>query len=304
MINYTLKQLYSFEAVVRLGGFTSASKELHITQPAVYMQVQQLQKNIGSKIFNINGKTITPTFIGKKIYETAVRAINVVENSKLEIEQNLNPDSGHLQIAVATTANSFVSRLLSRFKKEYPKMTFYIDVTNRHALLDNLKNNNADLVIMGEPPKNIPLISSAFMKNPLIAIVHPDNELLTKKKISIKDLNKETLLTREIGSGTRITIERFTGLDFSSDIQINSNEAIVEAVQAGLGIGFVSKHFVNLQLKKIGVENKNIFVMCHTGTRSQTVVKWLKKNGYENCVNVLGGIDAWAALIDRNIRRY
>ena len=248
MINYTLKQLYSFEAVVRLGGFTSASKELHITQPAVYMQVQQLQKNIGSKIFNINGKTITPTFIGKKIYETAVRAINVVENSKLEIEQNLNPDSGHLQIAVATTANSFVSRLLSRFKKEYPKMTFYIDVTNRHALLDNLKNNNADLVIMGEPPKNIPLISSAFMKNPLIAIAHPDNGLLTKKKISIKDLNKETLLTREIGSGTRITIERFTGLDFNSDIQINSNEAIVEAVQAGLGIGFVSKHSVSLQL--------------------------------------------------------
>jgi DNA-binding transcriptional LysR family regulator len=249
MINYTLKQLYSFEAVVRLGGFTSASKELHITQPAVYMQVQQLQKNIGAKIFNINGKTITPTFIGKKIYETAVRAINVVENSKLEIEQNLNPDSGHLQIAVATTANSFVSRLLSRFKKEYPKMTFYIDVTNRHSLLDNLKNNNADLVIMGEPPKNIPLISSAFMKNPLIAIAHPDNGLLTKKKISIKDLNKETLLTREIGSGTRITIERFTGLDFNSDIQINSNEAIVEAVQAGLGIGFVSKHSVSLQLK-------------------------------------------------------
>jgi DNA-binding transcriptional LysR family regulator len=213
------------------------------------MQVQQLQKNIGAKLFNINGKAITATFIGKKIYETAVRAINVVENSKLEIEQNLNPDSGHLQIAVATTANSFVSRLLSRFKKEYPKMTFYIDVTNRHALLDNLKNNNADLVIMGEPPKNIPLISSAFMKNPLIAIAHPDNELLTKKKISIKDLNKETLLTREIGSGTRITIERFTGLDFSSDIQINSNEAIVEAVQAGLGIGFVSKHSVNLQLK-------------------------------------------------------
>jgi len=258
MINYTLKQLYSFEAVVRLGGFTSASKELHITQPAVYMQVQQLQKNIGAKLFNINGKTITPTFIGKKIYETAVRAINVVENSKLEIEQNLNPDSGHLQIAVATTANSFVSRLLSRFKKEYPKMTFYIDVTNRHALLDNLKNNNADLVIMGEPPKNIPLISSAFMKNPLIAIAHPDNELLNKKKISIKDLNKETLLTREIGSGTRITIERFTGLDFNSDIQINSNEAIVEAVQAGLGIGFVSKHSVNLQLKNNIIKQLNV----------------------------------------------
>jgi len=258
MINYTIKQLYSFEAVIRLGGFTSASKELHITQPAVYMQVQQLQDNIGAKIFNVNGKKITPTFIGNKIYETAVKAINVVENSKLEINQSLNPDSGHLQIAVATTANSFVSNLLSKFKKEFPKMTFYMDVTNRHSLLDNLKNHNADIVIMGEPPKNIPLISHAFMKNPLIAIAHPENELLTKNKVTIKDLAKETLLTREVGSGTRITIERFTGLNFNSDIQINSNEAIVEAVQAGLGIGFVSMHSVNLQLKNQIIKQLNV----------------------------------------------
>ena len=258
MINYTIKQLYSFEAVIRLGGFTNASKELHITQPAVYMQVQQLQDNIGAKIFNVNGKKITPTFIGNKIYETAVKAINVVENSKLEINQSINPDSGHLQIAVATTANSFVSNLLSKFKKEFPKMTFYMDVTNRHSLLDNLKNHNADIVIMGEPPKNIPLISHAFMKNPLIAIAHPENELLTKNKVTIKDLAKEILLTREVGSGTRITIERFTGLNFNSDIQINSNEAIVEAVQAGLGIGFVSMHSVNLQLKNQIIKQLNV----------------------------------------------
>ena len=249
MINYTLKQLYSFESVIRLGGFTSASKELHITQPAVYMQVQQLQESIGAKLFDINGKKISPTFVGKKIYITAIETINTLETSKLEIDEVLNPDSGHLQIAVATTANSFISALLAKFKNDFPKMTFYIDVTNRQALLDNLKNNNADLVIMGEPPKDIPLTSHAFMQNPLIAIAHPGNELLNNKNITIKDLSKETLLTREIGSGTRITIERFTGLNFNSDIQINSNEAIVEAVQAGLGIGFVSMHSVNLQLK-------------------------------------------------------
>ena len=258
MINYTLKQLYSFESVIRLGGFTSASKELHITQPAVYMQIQQLQESIGGKLFNINGKKISPTFIGQKLYKTAVKTINIVEISKLDIDESLKPDAGHLQIAVATTANSFISSLLSKFKKEYPKMTFYIDVTNRKALLDNLKNNNADLVIMGEPPKNIPLISHAFMKNPLIAIAHPENDLLTKKKVTVNDLEKETLLTREVGSGTRITIERFTGLNFNSDIQINSNEAIVEAVQAGLGIGFVSKHSVNLQLKNQIIKQLNV----------------------------------------------
>ena len=258
MINYTLKQLYSFESVIRLGGFTSASKELNITQPAVYMQVQQLQENIGAKLFHINGKKISPTFLGKKIYQTAIETINTLENSRLEINETLNPDSGHLQIAVATTANSFISTLLSKFKKEFPKMTFYIDVTNRHALLDNLKNNNADLVIMGEPPKDIPLISKAFMENPLIAIAHPQNDLLKQKKVTIKDLSKETLLTREIGSGTRITIERFTGLNFNSEIQINSNEAIVEAVQAGLGIGFVSMHSVSLQLKNKIIKQLNV----------------------------------------------
>jgi DNA-binding transcriptional LysR family regulator len=222
------------------------------------MQVQQLQQNIGAKLFDINGKKISPTFLGKKIYKTAIETINTLEGSKLEINEILNPDSGHLQIAVATTANSFVSTLLAKFKKEFPKMTFYIDVTNRLALLDNLKNNNADLVIMGEPPKDIPLISKPFMENPLIAIAHPQNDLLNKKKVTIKDLSKETLLTREVGSGTRMTIEKFTGLNFNSEIQINSNEAIVEAVQAGLGIGFVSMHSVSLQLKNKIIKQLNV----------------------------------------------
>lgn len=258
MINYTLKQLYSFEAVIRLASYTLASKELNITQPAVYMQVQQLQENLGVRLLDISGKKISPTFIGKKLHQAASNIIVIAEASKLEIEHALNPDSGHLQIAVAATANSFTSSLLSKFKQHYPKMTFYLDITNRRALLENLRHNRADLVIMGEPPKNIPLTSKAFMENPLIAITHPDHALLKKKTISIKDLSQETLLTREIGSGTRITIERFTGLGFSSDIEINSNEAIVEAVQAGLGIGFVSKHSVKLQLENNIIKQLNV----------------------------------------------
>jgi len=249
MINYTLKQLYSFEAVVRLKSFTKASKELNITQPAVYMQIQQLTQNIGSDLLNVKGKTITSTFIGKKLYQTSLEVIAKLEQSRSDIEQTLDPEAGHLQIAVATTTNSFVSRVLAKFKKFYPKMTFYLEVTNRKSLLEKLNNNETDLVIMGEPPVDMPLITKPFMKNPLIAIAHPDHPLLKNKRNSIKALNKETLITREQGSGTRITIERITGMQFNSDIEINSNEAIIEAVQAGLGIGFVSKHTVNLELQ-------------------------------------------------------
>ncbi len=258
MINYTLKQLYSFEAVVRLSSFTKASKELNITQPAVYMQIQQLTQNIGSDLLSIKGKNISPTYIGKKFYQTCLDVIAKLEQSKSDIEQTLDPESGHLQIAVATTTNSFVSRILAQFKKTHPKMTFHLEVTNRKALLEKLGNNQTDLVIMGEPPSDMPLITKPFMENPLIAIAYPGHPLLKNKNNSIKALNEETLITREQGSGTRITIERMTGMKFNSDIEINSNEAIIEAVQAGLGIGFVSKHTVKLELQNGIIEQLNV----------------------------------------------
>ena len=104
---------------------------------------------------------------------------------------------------------------------------------------------------------------------------------------------------------SEITVHQLNDLrEKDSDIQILDIREDTERNHAQI------KGSVHIKLTEIANrhgeldKNKNIFVMCHTGTRSQTVVKWLKKNGYENCVNVLGGIDAWAALIDRNIRRY
>lgn len=258
MINYTLKQLYSFEAVVRLKSFTKASKELYITQPAVYMQIQQLTQNIGAELLSTKGKKVSPTHIGKKFYQTCLTVIAKLEQSKADIEQTLNPDSGHLEISVATTTNSFVSRVLAQFKQQYPDMTFHLEVTNRKLLLEKLSNHSSDLVIMGEPPADMSLITQPFMENPLIAITHPDHPLLKNKKNSIKALSKETLITREQGSGTRITIERILGMKFNSEIEINSNEAIIEAVQAGLGIGFVSKHTVKLELENDIIKQLNI----------------------------------------------
>ncbi|CAB5499836.1 RuBisCO operon transcriptional regulator CbbR [Bathymodiolus thermophilus thioautotrophic gill symbiont] len=258
MINYTLKQLYSFEAVVRLKSFTKASKALNITQPAVYMQIQQLSQNIGTELLNTKGKTVTPTFIGTKLYQTCLRVIATLEQSKADIEQTLHPDSGHLEITTTTTTNAFVSRILAQFKKQYPDMTFHLEVTNRKLLLEKLSNHNANLVIMGEPPADMSLITQPFMENPLIAISHPDHPLLKNQHNSIKALRRETLITREQGSGTRMTIERTLGMKFNSEIEINSNEAIIEAVQAGLGVGFVSKHTVQLELKHNIIKQLNV----------------------------------------------
>ncbi len=294
MINYTLKQLYSFEAVVRLSSFTKASKELNITQPAVYMQIQQLTKNIGSELVIVKGKTITPTFIGKKLYQTCLEVIAKLEQTRNSIEQTLDPKAGHLQISVATTTNSFVSRVLAKFKNQYPKMSFHLEVINRKLLLEKLSNNTTDLVIMGEPPNNIPLITQPFMENPLIAIAHPAHPLLKNKNNSIQALNKETLITREQDSGTRITVERMTGMAFNSDIEINSNEAIIEAVQAGLGIGFVSKHTVGLELKNKIIQQLNVekfpitrhwYIVHHKNNKLSPIAQRFKEFIVQNSEN-------------------
>jgi DNA-binding transcriptional LysR family regulator len=258
MINYTLKQITSFESVVRLKSFTKASKELFITQPAVYMQIQELQKNIGADLLILKGKSVNTTYIGEKLYLMSIEIINLIKNSNSEIEQILDPGSGHISIAAATTTNFFVSRVLSEFKANNPKITFKLEVTNRQILLEKLSNNQVDLVIMGEPPTNIPLITQPLMKNPLIVISNPKHPLLKNKINSIDLLYKETLITREKGSGTRTTIERKTGIKFESNIEINSNEAIIEAVRAGLGIGFVSKHTVNSELKRGVIRQLNV----------------------------------------------
>lgn len=249
MLNWSIKQLYAFEAVVRLSSFTKAGRELNITQPAVYMQIQQLQNNIGTDLIDIKGKRVYPTYIGEKLYKNAVKIIDLLRYTQLEINSTLHPETGHLSLAVATTTHSYMSRVLADFKRLYPQISFYLQVTNRKNLLKKLTNRETDLVIMGEPPKDKALSTSQFMDNPLIVIAPPKHKLLKKKYISIVDLSKETLITREIGSGTRTTIENVTGLDFTADIQINANEAIIEAVQAGLGIGFVSQHTVGLALK-------------------------------------------------------
>lgn len=258
MVNYTLKQLYSFEAVVRLKSFPKAAAELYITQPAVYMQVKQLQENIGSDIIHISGKKISTTFIGEKLLASSKKIIAELEQNKQDILQTLDPQSGHLNIAVATTANSFVSKLLAEFKSQNPKITFNLEILNRRELLLKVDSRQVDIVIMGEPPKDIKSESVVFKQNPLIAICHPKHKLLLKKNPSLQDLENEVLITREQGSGTRNTIERITGLDFNSNIEINSNEAITHSVRAGLGIGFVSQLTVGLELQAKVVAQLNL----------------------------------------------
>jgi len=165
---------------------------------------------------------------------------------------------GRLRISVATTANYFIPTLLGTFSRRYPEVTVSLDVTNRETLLRQLTENIVDLVIMGQPPNGLDVEAQAFMDNPLVVVAPLEHPLAKKKSIPLARLQEETFLVRESGSGTRIAMERFfneRGMKLKTGMEVGSNEAIKQSVQAGLGLGLLSRATIEqeLALKRLAV---------------------------------------------------
>lgn len=252
-MHLTLRQLKLFEAVAKHLSFTQAAQELHLSQPAVSMQLGQLEESIGLALFERLGKKIQLTEAGRELLYYSQRISQSLQEAAEVMDALKGCQRGHLRISVATTANHFATRLLAAFIKRYPEISFSLDVTNRTSLLRQLADNSTDLVIMGEPPEDGQLESWAFMENPLVVIAAPHHPLAQlDQRISLKRLAQESFVSRETESGTRAAMSRFLavhGLEFRTSIQMTSNEAIKHAVEAGLGLGIVSIHTLELELE-------------------------------------------------------
>lgn len=251
-MNFTFRQLKTFEAVARQLSFTRAAEELFLTQPAVSMQVRQLEDNIGLPLFEHMGRRIDLTHAGQVLHGFVQRINEVVAEADEILEGMKGLRRGLLRISVASTANHFATRLLADFARQYPDVSISLDVTNRETLIKQLDNNETDMVIMGEPPRDMDLEAEAFMKNPLVAIASPEHPLANKTSISLARLARERFVLREQGSGTRDAIARFFeqhGQELKTGLEMSSNEAIKHAVEAGLGLGIVSLHTLELELE-------------------------------------------------------
>ncbi len=180
------------------------------------------------------------------------RSISQQLNEVSEVLDELKGSQrGRLNIAVATTATSFALKLLGEFYKRFPGANITLDVTNRASLLNHLEENTIDMVIMGQPPEGLDVDAESFMDNPLVVVAPKEHALVGKKNIPLKTVQQETFIMREHGSGTRIAMERFfekSGYSISSVMEMSSNEAINEAVEAGLGLGIVSKDTLEVKL--------------------------------------------------------
>lgn len=251
-MHLTLRQLEVFAAVARHLSYTRAAEELHLSQPAVSMQIRQLEEAAGLPLFEKLGKQIHLTQAGREFFHYSQTVGRQLQELDEVIEALKGVHSGHLRISVATTANYFATRLLAAFSRRYPGTTFSLDVTNRKTLLDQLASNETDLVIMGKPPEKLDLDATPFMENPLVIIAPPSHPLAAKKNIPLIGLQDEVFVAREQQSGTRIAMERFfqeCGVTLNTRMEMTSNSAIKHAVEAGLGLGIVSIHTLELELE-------------------------------------------------------
>lgn len=253
MRNLTLRQLQVFEAVARNLSYTRAAQELHLTQPAVSMQVRQLEDVVGLPLFEQMGKKTYLTQAGDELYHYSRVISEQLEEAEEVIAALKGIHRGKLDISVASTANNFGTHLLAAFNKQYPSVTVRLDVTNRKTLLQQLADNEKDLVIMGRPPEDMDLVAETFMDNPLVVVASPSHPLASSIEPTSADaLASEVFVTREEGSGTRSVLERYfneNNIELKRGIEMTSNETIKQAVEAGLGLGIVSIHTLSLELE-------------------------------------------------------
>lgn len=250
-MNITIRQFQIFEAVAQHLSYTRAAELLYLSQPAVSMQIKQLESEVEMPLFERMGKKLFLTDAGQELLIYA-RSISqqLVELDDV-FDEMRGSEKGRLTIAVATTANYFALKLLGEFYRRFSGTNISLDVTNRESLLNHLNDNTVDMVIMGQPPENMDVEATPFLDNPLVVVAPKGHELANKKNIPLSVLQQETFIMREHGSGTRIAMERFfeqSGYSISSVMEMSSNEAINQAVGAGLGLGIVSRHTLELEL--------------------------------------------------------
>lgn len=251
MLHITLRQLQMFDAVAQSGSFSKAAQKLHLSQPAVSMQVKQLEEAAGMALFEQIGKKIFLTDAGREVH----RACQGVAREIADLGNSLNDlkglRQGALVVGVVSTVSHFAIRLISHFRQLNPDVHLTLNVVNRETLLQQLADNSVDLALMGKPPEGQDLDSTPFMENPLVVIAPYRHPLADAHDIELARIAEEAFVAREPGSGTRGATEAFFqehGLKLNAAMEMNKNEAIKQAVEAGLGLGVVSRHTVRNEL--------------------------------------------------------
>ncbi|MCU0949772.1 MAG: LysR substrate-binding domain-containing protein [Burkholderiaceae bacterium] len=243
----SLHQLRVFETVARHRNFTRAAEELHSTQPTVSVQMRELSAAVGLPLIEQQGRRIALTPAGEALLVTARAMFDAWSAFETGITELKGIRRGTLRLAAVTTAEYFVPELLAPFARAHPGIEVRLAVENRDAVIRRLEQDLDDLAVMMMPPRHLPLTTTPFLDNPLVALAPRGHPLAARRRVTLNAFAAEPLLTREKGSGTRMASEEFFaqhGLAPNVRMELGSNEAIKHAVAAGLGVAILSAHTV------------------------------------------------------------
>jgi DNA-binding transcriptional LysR family regulator len=247
----SLRQLQIFATASRTLSFSRTSEALHLTQPAVSMQMKQLEDLAGLPLFERIGRRLHLTQAGEELARHAREVLRTIEQADDALSALRGLKGGRIRVGVTSTAKYFAPKLVALFAKRHPEVEVRLSVTNREATIQALAANEVDLAIMGKPPDGLETVASEFAEHPFVVIAAPDHPLSRRRTVPLSAFAAETFLVREVGSGTRAAMERFFaahGVEVRIGMTLESNETIKQAVMAGMGLSFISRHTVGLEV--------------------------------------------------------
>lgn len=274
-MNYTLSQLQIFLKVTQTCSVTKAAEELHITQPAVSIQLNNFQKQFDIPLTEIVGRKLYVTDFGKEIAIAAEEIINQVNAINFKTHAYSGHLTGKLKISVVSTGKYIMPFFLSDFINQNTGIELRMDVTNKSSVVESLERNEVDFSLVSILPNNINVEKIDLLQNKLFLVGKEQKVVNTKKRLT-EFFEGMPIIYRENGSGTRQTMESFiksNNLPISKKMQLTSNEAVKQALLAGMGYSFMP--LIGL---KNEINNKSLNIINIKGTPIKTMwsLIWLK----------------------------
>ncbi len=248
---YTLKQLQTFLEVARQRSVSKAAERLFVTQPAVSMQIRQLEDAFGLALLEPVGRNIRLTHAGEAFLLHAQAAMGQLKDLEAQMADHVGLKKGRIDLAVVSTAKYFIPMLLVQFGKLFEGINVQLKIDNRENILGMLARNEADLVVMGRAPGDLDCEAIPFATNPLAIVAPPDHPLARRKQLPFSALADYRFVVREEGSGTRAAMERLFAqhnTPLKVEMEMPSNETIKQAVMAGMGLSFLSMRTMRHEL--------------------------------------------------------
>jgi len=252
MKNATFRQLRVFSEVARHLSFARAAEMLHLTPPAVTMQIKELEGHVGLPLFERTGRKVALTTAGEYMLVYARKVLSTLKDAEDAAARLQRLEVGSLSIGMVSTAKYFLPRLLAEFNRDHQGIEIRLAVGNREQLVKMLLGNEVDIAVMGSPPSEMATRAEPFAAHPHVFVAPVDHPLLKVGHPTVEALQPYGFIVRERGSGTRAAMEKFfvkARFEPRVVMEMASNETIKQAVMAGMGVSFLSLHTIGLELE-------------------------------------------------------